>query len=235
MNNGTSLQTCAIVFEQREWCHSSFYLQTHDGEKKKETTDDTPTHRGYTRLFRAISDKFDLNGTRILTFKELKRLRIELRKLGIELEVVSRKSPATKSLWEKMALGNNPEGNRVLGFFREQPGFSRKFQMELGGPKMYVLDEVSAYTVAHEMQHARLWHKMHIEFPELKAVYSRISQRVHEEFVLSELLKEGKWNMDDLLKDLKTINNTHGIPEGLSPSNLDYYKEWKLIDQIKPY
>ncbi|HRP88995.1 MAG TPA: hypothetical protein PKX92_03055 [Edaphocola sp.] len=107
--------------------------------------------------------------------------------------------------------------------------------MELGRPKMYVLDEVSAYTVAHEMQHARLWHKMHIEFPELKAVYSRIPQRVHEEFVLSELLKEGKWSMDDLLKDLKTINKKHRDPEGLNFETLDYYKEWKLIDQIKPF
>ncbi len=185
-------------------------------------------------LFRKISKKIDSTGKQILNTNELKKLRLYLKKeLGIELEIVSRTNPATKELWRKMALGQTQEGNRVLGMFKATTGKSRKFGMTLEGPKLYVLDEAYAYTVEHELKHAKLWHKMTKEFPELEAQFNSLSQRLHEEYVLSELVKARKWETEDLLLDLNTINKKYRKPFGLPEVNLDYFKNWKLQEQIK--
>lgn len=162
----------------------------------------------------------------------IKAFRLELQRLGVGLEIVSSKNPETKLLWKKMALGQTKEGGIVHGFFRFSPGMSAKFEQLLKGPFVYLLEETTTYTIAHELTHIKLWHKMTKEFPELAQTFQKLSKRLHEEHALSELVKQGKWPEADLLKDLETINDLREA-ENLPRVGLEYYKSWKLVNYIK--
>ena len=98
---------------------------------------------------------------------------------------------------------------------------------------MYLLDEVTAYTVEHELMHMKLWHKMTKEFPELRDQYLRISPMIHEEYVISEMLKSvKKWDVEDVLSDIKSLNKNFRRPSGLEDVGIDYFKKWNLEDHI---
>jgi len=109
---------------------------------------------------------------------------------------------------------------------------SAKFEQLLKGPFVYLLEETTTYTIAHELTHVKLWHKMTKEFPELAQTFQKLSRRLHEEHALSELVKQGKWPEADLLKDLKTVNLLRQ-KEGLPPVALEHFKSWKLTNNIK--
>lgn len=82
------------------------------------------------------------------------------------------------------------------------------------------------------MMHMKLWYKMNVEFPELENLYFKISIRVHEEYVLSELLKSSKkLDESDILLDLENVNIFREL-EDLDKVNLDYFKNWQLTDHI---
>lgn len=189
-------------------------------------------------LFRKISKKIDSTGKQILNTNELKKLRLYLKQeLGIELEIVSRTNPETKELWRKMALGQTDDGNRVLGMFKATTVKSRKFGMTLEGPKLYVLDEAYAYTVEHELKHAKLWCKMTKEFPELQPLFQKTLGRenilFHEEYVLAEFMKNpSKWKDTDLLNDLSFINTKLRKPRELPEVDLEYFKKWNLQEEL---
>ncbi|EKB06855.1 zincin-like metallopeptidase toxin domain-containing protein [Myroides odoratus] len=101
---------------------------------------------------------------------------------------------------------------------------------------MYLRKSVTAYTVQHEMFHMKLWYKMTREFPELQPLFQKTLGRenvlFHEEYVLSEFMKDSsKWLEVDLLNDLENINGLR-TQKGLQKVDLEYYKKWKLEEEL---
>ncbi len=169
-------------------------------------------------LFRKIKERFDnITGKKILTHYDIKKLRRLLKDFGVDLQVVD-KNPKFKEKWKKWSDPTNRR--KVLGSFDPKSRI------------MFITSKVTEYTVEHEMMHMKLWYKMNVEFPELENLYSKISIRVHEEYVLSELLKSSKkLDESDILLDLDNVNIFREL-EDLDKVNLDYFKNWQLTDHI---
>ena len=99
---------------------------------------------------------------------------------------------------------------------------------------MFIRKKVTPYTIQHEMFHMKLWHKMTKEFPDLNGIYQKtIGNKIfHEEYVLSQFLSgTKKWGQAEILIDLTEINKLR-FRKGLDPVDLNYFKNWKLEDEL---
>ncbi|MDH6601816.1 hypothetical protein M2306_002510 [Myroides gitamensis] len=168
--------------------------------------------------FRKIEKKFNLAGEQILSTYDLKKLRRLLKEtFDVPLELVDQ-TPKLKSKLKDWTA------RRVAGSFNMVEGV------------MYLRKSVTAYTVQHEMFHMKLWYKMTREFPELQPLFQKTLGRenvlFHEEYVLSEFMKDSsKWLEVDLLNDLENINGLR-TQKGLQKVDLEYYKKWKLEEEL---
>ena len=168
--------------------------------------------------FRKIEKKFNLAGEQILSTYNLKILRRLLKEtFDVPLELVDQ-TPKLKGKLKDWTA------RRVAGSFNMVEGV------------MYLRKSVTAYTVQHEMFHMKLWYKMTREFPELQPLFQKTLGRenvlFHEEYVLSEFMKDSsKWLEVDLLNDLENINGLR-TQKGLQKVDLEYYKKWKLEEEL---
>lgn len=91
--------------------------------------------------------------------------------------------------------------------------------------------EISSYTVQHELFHLQLYKEVEM------ITKKRIPNRIHEEYVMSQLLKtKSRWNESDLISDLAKINDLRN-KEGLDEiSDFEYFGKWdvkKELEKIK--
>ena len=168
--------------------------------------------------FRRIQKRLNLAGEEILSIYDIKKLRRLLKEtFDVPLELVDQ-NPKLKSKLKDWKL------RRVAGSFNMVEGV------------MYLRKSVTAYTVQHEMFHMKLWYKMTKEFPELQPLFQKTLGRenrlFHEEYVLSEFMKDSsKWLEADLLNDLIEVNRLR-IEKGLPKVDLEYYKRWNLEEEL---
>ncbi|MGS4346458.1 zincin-like metallopeptidase toxin domain-containing protein [Myroides odoratus] len=168
--------------------------------------------------FRKIEKKFNLAGEQILSTYDLKKLRRLLKEtFDVPLELVDQNLKLKGKLKDWTA-------RRVAGSFNMVEGV------------MYLRKSVTAYTVQHEMFHMKLWYKMTREFPELQPLFQKTLGRenvlFHEEYVLSEFMKDSsKWLEVDLLNDLKNVNKLRK-KSNLKEVDLEYYKKWSLEEEL---
>ena len=169
--------------------------------------------------FRKIQKKFNLAGEEILSIYDLKKLRRLLKETFDVPLVLVEQIPKLKGKLKNWKI------RRVAGAFNMVEGV------------MYLRKNVTAYTVQHEMFHMKLWYKMTKEFPELQPLLQKTLGRenrlFHEEYVLSEFMKDSsKWLEADLLNDLNFINKELRKAKGLPEVDLEYYKKWNLEEEL---
>lgn len=181
-------------------------------------------------LFRDITKNFIIKNRGILTERQFAKIAKKiLENFNIQMHWVDKNSKEFVELfkaWEK---------EPVFAVFHPSTFKNGRYGVVLEGPAIYFFNgiirygiragekiQITAYTLQHELIHLKLWHKMNVEFKELAGLYNKIPNMLHEADVIGTFLKQNKyiktakWSMDDILADLKTLND-----------NIKNYPHWE--------
>ncbi len=166
-------------------------------------------------LFRDISKKFIVKNHGNLSKTKFLKIAKQIEKhFGTKLHWVDRNSYEFKELYKKWY--DSP----IYAVFHSSTFKNGRYGITLEGPAIYFFEGVhkfggtiklTTYTLQHELIHVKLWYKMTKEFPELSPLYKKIPRWLDEANVIAEFLQQnaqkiGKWEMDDILNDLKVLN-----------------------------
>lgn len=167
-------------------------------------------------FLRKIGKKLNKTGEAVYTARDIKELRRLLKEtFNVKLEIVDG-NPALKARkkhWDTKGVAGSFNPNTQTMFLRKSP---------------------SAYTVQHEMFHMEFWYRMTVELPEMAEIYRRtIGNTIfHEEYVLSRFMKTPSlWTEADLIIDLTNINRLR-VMKGMDKVTLEYFKTWKLEEEL---
>lgn len=177
------------------------------------------------------SDKYIIKASEDKLSKKdfIKISEIIKRKHGFDLYWIDRNTEEFQTLYR--AWYNNPK----YGFFAEKKMITSYgievdeglyfFEGIASGGRIF---EINTYTVQHELFHLQLYKEIE------KITNKRIPNRIHEEYVMHQLLKtKSRWVEDDLINDLNIINKMR-IKEGLPLiKDFDYFKRWDIKKELK--
>lgn len=173
----------------------------------------------YDALYRDITKKFFISNKGIMSERQFFKLASKIAEsFKVEMILVDRNSEKFAELFAKW------EKSPIYAVFHDSTFVNGRYGIVLDGPAIYFFKgkinrnyiretiEITSYTVQHELLHVKLWHKMTIEFPELAQLYRKIPRVLDELNVVGEMLKQNsrkiaKWNIQDILIDIETINN----------------------------
>lgn len=179
-------------------------------------------------------DKYIIKGNKDKLNKKdfVKISEIIKRKHGFDLHWIDRNSEEFQALYR--AWYNSPK----YGFFAEKRMIT-SYGIEVeeglyffeGIPSGGRVFEISSYTIQHELFHLQLYKEVE------KIINKRIPNRIHEEYVLHQLLKtKSRWTEEDLINDLNIINRMRRKENLPLIKDFDYFKNWdikKELEQIK--
>lgn len=142
-------------------------------------------------LFRKINDGFGFDGGRLLTIKELKKLRKLLKKLyDVDLKIVDKDFGMKQKLKDWNSRG-------VVGSFNPRL------------KTMFLRSEVSELTVFHEMVHMKTWKRLSPE------EYAKLPLWEDETMVWDAIWKtKEKWTKRELVDSYEYLNDKIRIPMG---------------------
>ncbi|WP_294271305.1 zincin-like metallopeptidase toxin domain-containing protein [uncultured Chryseobacterium sp.] len=142
-------------------------------------------------LFRKINDGFGFDGGRLLTIKELKKLRKLLKELyDVDLKIVDKDFGMKQKLKDWNSRG-------VVGSFNPRL------------KTMFLRSEVSELTVFHEMVHMKTWKRLSSE------EYAKLPLWEDETMVWDAIWKtKEKWTKRELVDSYEYLNDKIRIPMG---------------------
>jgi hypothetical protein len=166
-------------------------------------------------LFRDVFKFIDKGELSAYTVQKLSRLieRLTQAEINIAVKVhyVDEGSKEFKALYQAWAKSRR----KPQAFFKPKTGYSGKYEMFVDGPALYMFKggsiKPTSYTMQHELFHLKLWFTFIKLGKQGKALYARIPEWLHEADVIGEMLKAnkrkpGKWNVDEISRDLDKLN-----------------------------
>lgn len=203
-------------------------------------------------LFRDIFKKLIVNSKGVLSKEEFFKIAQQIEKhFETKLHWIDRESEEFTELFKKWY--DDP----IFAVFHKSTFKNGRYGMVLEGPAIYFFKglnklgvpvEVTAYTLQHELIHMKLWYKMVKKFPEMAGLYKKIPTWLDEANVIGEILKQnaqkvGKWEMDDIMNDINTLNkNAKRFPHwkeslqkvlGKDQLELKDFENWNLDEILK--
>lgn len=160
-------------------------------------------------LFRKIDDSFGLDGGRLLTLKELKKLRKLLKELyDVDLKIVDKDFGMKQKLKDWNARG-------VVGSFNPRL------------KTMFLRSEVSELTVFHEMVHMKTWKRLSPE------EYAKLPLWEDETMVWEAIWKtKEKWTKRELVDSYEYLNDKIRIPMGQPKLVIDEMEELVKLKKL---